>query len=57
MQAGQKSGVPVIFGVLTVKNYQQALDRAGGSVGHKGKESAAAALEMVAVLQKIAEKS
>lgn len=57
MQAGQKSGVPVIFGVLTVKNYQQALDRAGGPVGHKGKEAAAAALEMVAVLRKIDEKS
>ena len=38
--------VPVIFGVLTVDNLQQALDRAGGSLGNKGSEAAAAAIEM-----------
>lgn len=38
--------VPVIFGVLTVNNLQQALDRAGGALGNKGAEAAVAALTM-----------
>lgn len=38
--------VPVIFGVLTVENLQQALDRAGGCMGNKGAEAAVAAIEM-----------
>lgn len=38
--------VPVIFGVLTVDNMQQALDRAGGCLGNKGSEAAVAAIEM-----------
>jgi 6,7-dimethyl-8-ribityllumazine synthase len=37
---------PVIFGVLTVNNEQQALDRAGGSLGNKGAEAAATAIAM-----------
>lgn len=37
---------PVIFGVLTVDNLQQALDRAGGKLGNKGEEAAAAAVTM-----------
>ena len=53
MQAGQKSGVPVLFGVLTCQNMEQALDRAGGKVGNKGAEAALAAIEMVDVLRKL----
>ena len=37
---------PVIFGVLTVDNQQQALDRAGGKLGNKGAEAAVAAIKM-----------
>lgn len=37
---------PLIFGVLTVDNLRQALDRAGGSLGNKGSEAAVAAIEM-----------
>lgn len=37
---------PVIFGVLTVDNEQQAIDRAGGILGNKGAEAAAAAITM-----------
>lgn len=37
---------PVVFGVLTVDNEQQALDRAGGILGNKGAEAAVAAIEM-----------
>ncbi len=38
--------VPVIFGVITVENLQQALDRAGGKLGNKGSEAASAAVAM-----------
>ncbi len=40
---------PVIFGVLTVDNIDQAIARAGGSLGNKGSEAAAAALEMTSL--------
>lgn len=39
-------GAPVIFGVLTVENLEQALERAGGVLGNKGAEAAVAAIEM-----------
>lgn len=38
--------VPVIFGVLTVDNLPQAQERAGGALGNKGAEAAAAAISM-----------
>lgn len=41
--------MPVIFGVLTTSDEQQALDRAGGKYGNKGDEAAAAAITMVAL--------
>lgn len=41
-----KGQVPVIFGVLTVNELQQALDRAGGVLGNKGAEAATAAITM-----------
>jgi len=44
---------PVIFGVLTTDNMQQALDRAGGKHGNKGVEAAVAALKMIALSKKI----
>lgn len=40
--------IPVIFGVLTVADEQQALDRAGGCVGNKGFEASETALKMIA---------
>jgi len=40
-------GSPVIFGVLTVDNESQALERAGGKLGNKGAECAEAAIEMI----------
>lgn len=45
---------PVIFGVLTVDNEQDALDRAGGPCGDKGEEAAQAALKMVDFARKVA---
>lgn len=47
MQVGLSTGVPVSFGVLTVLNEEQALDRIGGSQGHKGEEAAETALRML----------
>lgn len=48
-----RTGVPCIAGVLTTENIQQAWDRAGGSAGHKGRESARAALYTADLLRKI----
>ena len=50
MQAGQSSGIPVLFGVLTCDTLEQAINRAGGKSGNKGAEAALAALEMVNLL-------
>ncbi len=53
MQAGQSSGIPVVFGVLTCENLDQALNRAGGKAGNKGAEAALAAIEMVNTLKSL----
>lgn len=47
-EVGLKTKKPVIFGVLTTLNKQQALERAGGKFGNKGEEAAITALEMLA---------
>jgi 6,7-dimethyl-8-ribityllumazine synthase len=52
-RAALDTGVPVIFGVLTVDNRQQAHDRLGGPKGHAGEEAACTAIEMVAVLREL----
>ena len=54
MEAGLRSGVPVLFGVLTCDSVEQAIHRAGGNVGNKGIECAEAALRMVNLLQQLA---
>lgn len=51
MHVQLKYRVPVMFGVLTVETYAQALDRAGGKHGNKGAECAVAALEMIDLLR------
>ena len=45
--------VPVIFGVLTVNDEQQAMDRAGGAHGNKGEEAAITAIKMIALNRKL----
>lgn len=45
-QVSIKHGKPVIFGVLTTNDLQQAIDRAGGKHGNKGDEAAITALKM-----------
>ena len=52
-ELAMSSGVPVIFGVLTVDNSEQAMDRAGDEESNKGYEAASAALEMISVLEQI----
>jgi 6,7-dimethyl-8-ribityllumazine synthase len=49
MRAGQDSGKPVTFGVITAQTSAQAFERAGGSVGNKGSEAARAALQLLSV--------
>lgn len=44
---------PVIFGVLTVDNEQQAIERIGGKHGHKGEEAAVTAIKMIALTRKL----
>jgi 6,7-dimethyl-8-ribityllumazine synthase len=48
--------VPVVFGVLTTDNEQQALDRVGGTQGHKGRDAAMTALEMAALFKSLKRK-
>ncbi len=48
-----KTDIPVLFGVLTTDNLEQAIERAGSKAGNKGSECAKAAIETVNVLKKI----
>jgi len=45
-QVSRETGIPVIFGVLTTDNVEEAMARVGGNSGHKGEEAANAAIEM-----------
>ncbi len=45
--------VPVIFGVLTVDNLEQAMERIGGPHGHKGEEAAHTALKMISLCRSL----
>ncbi len=47
MEVGLKFNKPVIFGVLTTNNLEQAEDRAGGKFGNKGEEAALTAMKRV----------
>lgn len=48
-----KSDIPVMFGVLTTENIEQAIERAGTKAGNKGYDSAVAAIEMVNLIREI----
>jgi len=52
-EAARDSGVPVLFGVLTCDDLEQATDRAGGAHGNKGADAALAAIEMADLLRKL----
>lgn len=48
-----QTGVPVIFGVLTTDNIEQAIERAGTKAGNKGSDAAKTAIEMVNLMKAI----
>jgi len=56
-EASVRFGVPVGFGVLTCETEEQALARAGGLEGNKGAAAAESAVEMVRVLETIAQRA
>lgn len=49
----RESGIPVANGVLTTNTMEQAIDRAGGSMGNKGAEAAACAVEMAQLMRQL----
>ena len=52
-QVGLKYSLPVIFGVLTTDDVDQALERAGSGAGNKGFDTSVAALQMIALLDRL----
>ena len=50
---GLETGVPVIFGVITTDNIEQAIERAGTKSGNKGADAAKSAIEMASLINKI----
>jgi 6,7-dimethyl-8-ribityllumazine synthase len=52
-QVGLQSGVPVMFGVVTTENIEQAIERAGTKAGNKGYDCALSAIEMVNLYKQI----
>jgi 6,7-dimethyl-8-ribityllumazine synthase len=51
-QAGLKTNVPVMFGVITADSIEQAVERAGTKQGNKGWDAAVAGIEMANLLKK-----
>ena len=54
-QAGMKTGVPAIFGVVTTDTLEQAINRCGGKAGNKGYEAAVAAIETADLFRTLSE--
>ncbi|MDD8017794.1 MAG: 6,7-dimethyl-8-ribityllumazine synthase [Bacteroidota bacterium] len=52
-QVSREKGVPVLFGVLTTLTFEQAMERAGGSVGNKGYDTALGAITMANLYSQI----
>ena len=50
---GLETGIPVIFGVLTCDNIEQAIERAGTKAGNKGSDAAKSAIEMANLMTQI----
>jgi 6,7-dimethyl-8-ribityllumazine synthase len=50
---GLETGIPVIFGVLTTENIEQAIERAGTKSGNKGFDASLAAIEMANLMKEI----
>jgi 6,7-dimethyl-8-ribityllumazine synthase len=52
-QVGLSTGIPVLFGVITTENIEQAIARAGSKAGNKGYDCALSAIEMVNLLNQM----
>lgn len=52
-QTSLASGIPVMFGVITTENIEQAIERAGSKAGNKGYDCAIGVLEMVDLYKKL----
>jgi len=53
LDAQLSTGVPVMFGVLTLNTEQQAIDRSGPGIDNKGDEAAVGAVEMALLVKKL----
>lgn len=53
MKVSLKFNIPVIFGVLTTENVEQAQDRVGGAHGHKGRDAVDCAFEMIELMDQL----
>jgi 6,7-dimethyl-8-ribityllumazine synthase len=52
-QVGLKTGLPVIFGVVTTDTIEQAIERAGTKIGNRGADAAESAIEMANLFRSI----
>ncbi|MDD6190391.1 MAG: 6,7-dimethyl-8-ribityllumazine synthase [Firmicutes bacterium] len=52
-QVSLSTGIPVMFGILTTENIEQAIERAGTKAGNKGSDCAAGAIEMVNLIREM----
>ena len=52
-QVGLATGVPVLFGIITTENIEQAIARAGSKAGNKGYDCALSAIEMVNLMKQL----
>ena len=52
-QVSLQSSIPVMFGVITTENIEQAIERAGSKAGNKGSECAEGAIEMINLIREI----
>lgn len=52
-QVSLETGIPVLFGIITTENIEQAIERAGSKAGNKGSECAEGAIEMINLCNRI----
>ncbi len=52
-QVSREADIPVLFGLVTADTVEQAIERAGSKMGNQGAKAAAAAIEMVNLLEKL----